>query len=375
MAVQAAWQSKYRYVKIFSLLLIVLQTSVIKATSSKFSNQDNLTPIIEKVFSKVPEKKKCVKIRKKSTQQTGEQNENRSKATYDYVDPALEKILSTLKKSIETNDHYAIQKLFHPRLAVSTGALKQIYIKIETNIGKKVEANIERVWALYTKDGSSEDIECENDELFISPQYGYDFQYGVWVSILGAKELGKIFLSLVPTNNHLYIGAFHFQIWTHMKKDYIGWIKDADIDYKEKNLISAFIKYDLAKKLIFGKSFYRLKSESEIDKFIDENLNRKVWEQLLVDSLPSDTLIHATSILASKGAGLMLRFSLDKELSSYDIKEHCKKVFRTLDKQQWFKKLHGVRCGYNLPQESNHLKDGVLGSIFIDKTDAYSKPK
>lgn len=331
--------------------------------TSEIANQDKPEALIKAVFGEIPKEKSCVSLKRKTDEKS---QKGKASASFSYIDPALDNLITSLVTSLNEEDHYALRRLFHPALAVSTGALKQVMLKVHTNLGKKIDASAESLWGLYTKGGSSEFISCKEDSMYISPQYGYEAQFGLMISILGEKEVGKIFAMIVPSNGAYYFGAFHFQAWTHKSKDFMAWVKEADKEYKEKSYVSSYVKYDLAKKLIFGKTFYKLEFEDKIDSFMKENLNKKVWEQNILNALPSENLIYVSSMLSVGGAGILLRFEIPKELSAHDIREHCKKVYTKIKTQDWFKNLHGVRCGYNLPFEKDHSKDGILGSLYVD---------
>lgn len=346
---------------------------------SAAANQDNLDPLILKVFGKTPENKTCQALGKKiepasTSTETGQSSQGSDKesplqkASFSYVDPGLNKLLDLLASGLENKDQPSLRKLFHPRLNVGSSAINGVFGKMKASLGKKVEASVHTLWALYTKDKSADDILCSEEEMTISPQYGYELQFGVWISLLGEKELGKVYATIVPSNGHFYIGAFHFQVWTHKSKNHLDWIAEADKDYEKKDFVSAYIKYDLAKKLIFGNTHFKLQIEDKIQNFLESNLNKNAWETELANIVSPEKIIYATSILTREGAGLKLRFLIPKELSAVDIKKHCKEKYTMLmNKTPWFKNLDGLRCGYNLPHEAKLNKDGFLGSIFVDK--------
>lgn len=350
---------------VLTVFSLAVPSNDVAAVPSSAADQDNLGPLITKVFGQIPSEKACLDIKKMAAG-----SDTKTRSSYAYIDDGLNTLLELLNSSVKSLDHFPLRKLFHPHLAVSSSALKNVLASVRGNLGEKLEVSTETLWALYTKDGSSKEIQCESDAVEISPQYGYDLQFGAMISILGKNEIGKIFVTIVPSNGNFYIGAFHFQMWTHKGKDYLAWVKEADEDFKNKHFMASYIKYDLAKKLIYGKTFFKLNFESKLDTFLDTNLNKSTWEKEIANSLPSDKIIHASSMLSAEGAGLMLRFLIPKELSAHDIRAHCTRVHQDLYKTDWFKEIHGVRCGYNLPHEADLDKDGFLGSIFVDSNSA-----
>ena len=288
-AVPRAWQNKFTGINIIlALVFLHAFTEQSSAVPSKLANQDDLTELTLKVFPETPKSRTCLALSKKASNVKSENNKSKTQqftSSYAYIDDGLNTLIENLVEGINNKDHFALKKLFHPRLAISTGAVKQVMIKIEGNLSADIEASPENLWALYNKEGTATFIDCPNDQIKISPLYGYDLQFGLWISILGPRNIGKVYVDIVPSNGHFYIGAFHFQMWTHNGKDFMGWVKEADTDYKSKKYMAAFIKYDIAKKLIYGKTFYKLSYEEKIDSFMKNNLDQKVWEQNILDSL------------------------------------------------------------------------------------------
>jgi hypothetical protein len=260
-----------------------------------------------------------------------------------------------------------LKPLFHPRLKVTTAAIHEVLTKQKTIIGKKYSTNIEQVWAIYNKERRVDRLKCEDDVLQISPLYGYDYQVSTWIQSTGDFEAGRFFVTLVPKDKSWYIGNFHWHQWTHKSKDYRNWTEEADGLFKGKNFLAAWVYYDLARKLLNGKTYFIHAGETLIAEHQKNFAPGTSWESEILKIFPTDKVVHLASALTTEGAGIMMRFSIEKELSAVDIKEHCKKSLRTLLAQPWFGPLSGLRCGYVMPREPQG-KDGRLGSIYFDRT-------
>ncbi len=286
---------------------------------------------------------------------------------YAWANPALNKILQDLKIGIQTENVELLKPLFHPQLKVTTAAINEVLNKQKTVIGKKYSTSIEQVWAVYSKERTVDRIKCEDDVMQISPLYGYDHQISTWIQSTGTLEAGRFFVTLVPKEKTWYIGNFHWHQWTQKTKDYRNWTEEADGLFKSKNFIAAWVYYDLARKLLNGKTYFVHAGETLISEHQKNFAPGNSWEAEVLKIFPAEKVVHLASVLTTDGVGLMMRFAIDKELSAVAIKEHCKKSLRSLIAQPWFGPLSGLRCGYVLPREPQD-KDGHLGSIYFDRT-------
>lgn len=302
----------------------------------------------------------CVKLGPKAS-------EGSKTPDYSWAHVALNKTLQDLKTGVATNNAAMLKPLFHPRLKVKLAAIDEVLSKQMVIVGKKSTTQIEQVWAIYNKERKVDRLPCEDDLLQISPLYGYEYQISTWLQSTGEKEAGRIFVTLVPRDNTWYIGNFHWHQWTHKAKDYRNWTDEADGLFKNKNYLASWVYYDLARKLLNGKTYFLHAGETLIGTHQKEFAPGSSWQSEVLKLFPSDKVVHLASALTSEGAGLLMRFALEKELSAVDIREHCKKSLRTLIAQPWFAPLSGLRCGYVLPRESQD-KDGYLGSLYMERT-------
>jgi hypothetical protein len=165
-----------------------------------------------------------------------------------------------------------------------------------------------------------------------------------------------------------FIGNFQWQQWTHQAKESKDWIEEADKLMATKNYIAAWIYYDLAKKLINGASYF----EMDLEKIIVDHQNKfapgATWQNQVASFFPSEKVSYLASILTTGGAGILFRFSIEKEISAHQIRENCKNHLRSLLDQQWFGAMSGIRCSYLLPSE-NPEKEGRLGGLYLDRHD------
>ena len=294
-----------------------------------------------------------------------------------YISDDFGKYVQTIIDNINNYEFDKLSMLFHPRLKASEQAIRKSF-KNDALIGvphKKynpVSASLIKIFAIYNHNHTSDDIFCKEHDMYLSGQYGYKLQFFIWINLMNDYQVSRLMINVVPSKSNLYFGVFFLQPWTHENKDYKQWMNLASTDEKNNKPMSAYIKYDLAKRLMFGGSFFRLKDEDRLKEHMLKYLNHNVWLDKLKKTLPSNPrvfLVKANSVLTDKGIGLMMRFALDRLWSTVEIKQHCNSVIKVLNKQAWFDTITGIRCGYNTPYETDYKKDGALGSIYLDKND------
>lgn len=285
---------------------------------------------------------------------------------YQHIGPGFGSFLATLTQTLARGDRKTLLQLLHPRIRGPNEGLG-----FPWPVGKGVEAAIEGIWATHRPDRSSKDTLCHGQNIYLSPQYGYPLQFFIWTSLTSQRgEIYRVMSVVVPFQGRLHVAALHGGRWTHSGKDAERWIMEADGEFKNQHFMSAYIKYDVARKLLYGASHFRLVLEDKIKAFLKNHLSSEVWQSKLAALFPQHRVVAADSLLSKEGVGLMLRFALPEELSSTAIRAHCNEVLSTLKAQSWFAHLQSVRCGYNLPHEKNHKRDGLLGSIHLLKKNA-----
>lgn len=280
------------------------------------------------------------------------------------LDASLDEALRGIIKAIKTKNDKELQPRFHKRLNVSLAAIAETYGKMDVVYGAPYDVSLFRLWALNTVDGAPGSLACAEDGVTLHPHYGYPLQMAAWLQIMGQKELGRIFVSLVPLEGKWQIGAFHVQQWTHAGKDSAAWADDgqkvAHLGHKE----AAFLRYDLAVKLLDGGGFLEFKVASDLVKVRDQVMTPADWDKSVRAAVPGFEIIHTSSLLVVDGVGILLRLKIPAEISVENMKKTCRDMGSLLAKQTWASHVEGVRCSYTMPNE-DPKKEGALGSIYM----------
>ena len=178
-----------------------------------------------------------------------------------------------------------MQPLFHPRLNTSLFAVKEILAKVDTTLGGPLDVSVYRLWALNTVDGSPKGLHCDGDELTVHPHYGYALQFGIWLQIMGQKEIGRAFATIVPVGDKWYLGSFYAQQWTHASKDPIAWAQQAQRDLEKGQKEAAFVEFDVASKLLeMGKNI-ELELISQVNSARDQIMTKPDFLRLMTKTL------------------------------------------------------------------------------------------
>ena len=280
------------------------------------------------------------------------------------VDLGLASLVATLVKGLNTADDKSLLPLFHPRMNVGLPALASTIAKLEHLIGRPFDASVFRLFAMNTVDGHPGGLACDGEQVTIWPLYGYPLQFGLWLQIAGAREIGRLYAVLVPVDGRWLIGALTTQQWTHDSKDEAAWAEQAAKAAAAGQKMAAFALYDVAAKLVGGGNYMQLARTQALSKARDQLFPAADWEREIRRLLKDEDLAYVATMLVSGGAGVFLRPRVPVELSVEAQKRRCEVMATTLAREPWTKDLAGVRCAFLLPKEDPR-QDGLQGALYL----------
>lgn len=280
------------------------------------------------------------------------------------VDAELESFLKLVVDAIKKKDEKAFLPLFHKRLNIGLPAIAETFAKLDNTYGSPFDVSVYRLWALNTVDGSPKALNCEDDRLTVYPQYGYPLQFSAWLQIMGQRELGRVYLSIVPAEGRWNIGAFHAQQWTHDSKDFATWAEEGVQSERMGMKEAAYVKYDIAAKLLDGGGFLDIQMRDEANKARDHVMSQADFDKSIKATLKDFDVVYTSTLLVIGGSGILARIKMPGEISVEQIKSDCKKAAEALMKNQWAAYVEGMRCSFLLPNE-DPKKDGAMGGIFL----------
>ncbi|MBP9708467.1 MAG: hypothetical protein KBD78_12555 [Oligoflexales bacterium] len=288
---------------------------------------------------------------------------------YDFLGPEASSALEKLLQNLRSENIEQLQKLFHPRLKIKKSDINGVISSIWASYGKKSSINIYKIMAVTNPEDQPELIPCQNETYAIRAQFGYPIQLAGLIQITGKKEIGYLFVSLVPYNNSFVIGAFHSWQWTHLHKDHQAWVEEAHKDFAEKRPELAWVKIDIARKLLDGKPYFQDEKLQEYSNIAKDLLKQEqVFTDIKTALLPKKIEYIGTS-LTTQGISLLIRSRLEKELSTNQLRAFCQESFEALNaKFPSLKELNGLYCGFLAPSEQDFTRDGAWGGFLYSPT-------
>lgn len=277
---------------------------------------------------------------------------------YPFLGNAFNETLKAFIKGLQDGDAASLAPLFHPRLKIQTGQIKAIMVQYNTNLKKPLEISMHQLWELNSPEERAQLAACTEDGIKVYTLYGYPSQYAAWIQLLGAKELGRIFIHLVPVDKRWLIGSFHYEVWTHNGKSFEDWVR-MGLSNMQSNPMLAYMQLDLAAKLVRASDYFILDKESEIKSLRDHIFSKMEWEQKIKSYLTPADIPYLATLLLPDGVGILARIRVASELSLVDIQKECDKNWVKLKATKQVQGIKGLRCNFLLPNE-NPNQDGQM---------------
>lgn len=279
-------------------------------------------------------------------------------------DPDLDIFVREIVAAVESRDEMKLQPLFHRRTNTGLAAIGESFARMASVVGPPLNASVYKLWALNTVDGSPKGLACNDEGATAFPLYGYPLQFGLWLQILGKAEIGRIYISIVPADGRWNIGSYHFHQWTHAEKDPGSWVKEAFKAKDTGDLVGAYMRFDLAKKLLAAGKFLEIPAAVDAESARESVMSSEKFLDTVRMGASKDDLPFIATLLVVDGVGLLYRLRVPDEISTNDIKSRCLTHVTNVKKQPWAKGIMGVRCSFLMPKELAE-KEGGLGGIYI----------
>ena len=293
----------------------------------------------------------------------------------------FDQMVESVATAIRKGDSESLAALFHPRLDMTAPVIASQLAEIRSRYVEPVEILPLKLLWLDTVDGDPGAIPCDYDGITLNPLYGYSHQASFLFQASGQLDIARIMIALVPvpprtgndtgnsqanrkTTPTWKIGSFHSQQWTHGAKDPLAWIETARITLKQKYPYAAWVQFDVAEKLLRANSIASYAAHDAVVAERDAIMPLNSWLTETRKHSGGLALEDAVSLLVPRGAGVLFKLRLVKELSTVEIQTHCKAVVNSLTQNHLAEGLSGIRCAYYRPGESL-AKDSVTGGLFI----------
>ncbi len=293
------------------------------------------------------------------------------------VEKEIDFFLRLLLEALKKDDAKALHPLFHPQLNATFAQMEETFGRMDLVYGKRTDVSLYRLWALNTVDGAPTGVACDGGEAQVFPLYGHPLQFAAYFSIMGQSELGRLYVGIVPAEGRWNIGSFVIQPWTHNGKDFQAWMKEGLAHATAGHRESAYVKYDLAWKLLEAGNYLELPVRNDVAKTRDAQMLPADWEKKvreIIEAKGDEKAVFISTMLVVEGAGILARLRVNADVSLADVKSRCVAISRRLLETNWAADLAGIRCQYNLPGEPDQ-KDGIIGGQFLPFADVASDLK
>tara|TARA_B100001094_G_scaffold324845_1_gene378098 strand:- start:790 stop:1908 length:1119 start_codon:yes stop_codon:yes gene_type:complete len=281
------------------------------------------------------------------------------------------KLVSQLIENISENNSSSLKKLFHSRLKITEDFGEKLYYSLKSRYKGRWNFSLFRVWSINNPDEFKTPILCHEDEVKITPLFGYRNQIGVWLQLMSSTELGRIFVVIVPTKGTWKVGAIHLQQWTYMGKDYAVWANKG-LKAENRDLVKAHIYYDIAQKMLFGGNLLEYPIKDKIIEQQNKALSKTKWLTMATETFNLNDPVYIGTLLTDSGPGILIRFRVQEEINNESFQKICVATGKKLISHNWLEhQSGGLRCDFILPKESIN-KPGVLGSQYFSFQDIKS---
>lgn len=285
------------------------------------------------------------------------------------LDKDLDGFVRELSEAIKTRDDKRLQPLFHRRTNTSLPAINESFARMASVVGTPFNVSVYKLWALNTTiEGTPTPVSCTDEGVTVYPLYGYPLQFGIWLQVQGKTEIGRIFLSVVPAEGRWNIGSYHFHQWTHAAKDPGDWVQDAFNAKAANDSVGAYMRLDLAKKLLNAGRFLEIPAAKDAEVARDGIMSTQKFDDLVRMGASKEDIPFVTTLLVVEGVGILYRMRVPGEISTEDIKNRCRAHAIKVKKEAWAKGVTGIRCSYLMPKEAPE-REGVLGGIYYALAD------
>jgi hypothetical protein len=294
------------------------------------------------------------------------------KARLEEIDPALNDFTERLLKTLKDKDEDELGRYFHPRVRkqkdrISIGT--KLFATLRGRYEEPWDFSIFRVFALSLPEADKPVIPCTEDSVNITALYGYPLEFGVWIQMMSPNELSRIFMIVVPhvKEGKWYVGGLHIQQWSFQGKDYESWAKEGIAAIEAKDDITAFARFDVAQKMLFGGDFLEFPIKNEILGSRNQSILKEDVLKKAVAITGNPNIVYIGTALNPSGLAFLVREKIVKDLSTNEMREACKRSGKAMLDAGWLKhEINGINCDFIYPN-NNPKQQGEIGGFYYSK--------
>ena len=281
------------------------------------------------------------------------------------LDASLQQFAANLLECLKNGKEEQLETYFHPRLKDKGNIGRRLFATLRSRYATPWDFSVTRIFALNTVNGDKTELTCHADDIAITTLYGYPLQFGVIFGMMAQNELSRIFALVVPRDGVWYIGGFHIQQWTFMTKDFEVWTAEGLDAMKAGDPMNAYIKFDIAQKMLFGGDFLSYPIKEKILASRSVALTKEAFLTKIQEAAKNGAIVYAGTALLNDGPGIIIRERLTKDATTPELKDSCHKSAKNLLDAGVIKgDMGGVQCDFIYPGD-NAKKQGQLGGFYL----------
>jgi len=264
--------------------------------------------------------------------------------------------------------------LAHPRLNVDSKKANTLIDSAFNRFGNVNDISVYRLFAFNSARHPDRILECTADGLSASTHFGYPVQFGLWLQVQGTAELGRIYVTIVPTDKDWAFAAWHVQQWTHAEKDAEHYQESATKYLKLEKRLIAYAHYDAAQKLLDGGDLLYLQKRKDLEATRDHTLAKQGSWLEKMKTLASPEIVYAGTSLVPGAVGVLIRFAQTEQTNSKIMTEKCMVVGQSFFATNETDGLNHLTCDFtNTKLNSNDT--GIYGSVTVSRSDIQKRSK
>ncbi len=281
-----------------------------------------------------------------------------------------EKLLAALKNKRPKD----LAALSHPRLGVDAKKANTLIESAYSRFGNVSDVSVYRLYAFNSVRHPERMLECSSDGLTASTHFGYPIQFGLWLQIQASAEIGRIYISIVPTEKDWSYAAWHVQQWTHAEKDSEHYQEMADKFGKSGKILAAYAHYDAAQKLLNGGELLFLQRRKDLEATRDFALNKQGSWLDRIKILTSPEIVYAGTALVPGFVGVLVRIAQAEQTNGKAMTDKCTALGQTFFNSNETDGLGHLTCDFT-NTKSNPNENGLYGSITVSRADIQKRSK
>lgn len=278
----------------------------------------------------------------------------------------LSNLIENILEAHRKGDATFIHGLFHPRLAMPSSFSEATLLHQRKALQKPLDYSLHQLWWLEGADVDS--VRC-SDGMTLFPHYGYTDLGFLSLQIQGQKELGRIFITLVPQNHkdlkNFQIGYYHFRVMTFLGQNAINWGSKAAFAARNRHLLMGYYEWSLAESLARQNPHFTLPEWNILAENKPSLIAVEAALEIIQKITPDYKVLNVEPIFHGDAPAMKVRWQTKDLKSAADQQSLCKDFAKKLKGSGELENVGVLHCALNHVNE-DVSRDGMMGSLALE---------